>query len=137
MSSLVPGGELAPSPVETDFEYYYDQAREICRRVQNRAHLTDDEIIVLAVVASQLALAKYVEPGERDSDATLTQIMGVLDHQEIVSAVSSKMDRLLEGQRGPAREDAPSGKDMKELDLCNDPDEPASDTTSRQKHASR
>ena len=137
MSSLVPGGELAPSPVEADFEYYYDQAREICRRVQTKAHLTDDEIIVLAVVAAQLALAKYIEPGERDSDATLNQIMSVLDHQEIVAAISSKMDRLLEGQRGPAREDAPSGKDMKVLDLCKDPDEPAGDATSRHNHASR
>jgi hypothetical protein len=51
--------------------------------------------------------------------------MSVLDHQEIVAAISSKMDRLLEGQRGPAREDAPSGKDMKVLDLCKDPDEPS------------
>src|SRR5215213_7014046 len=123
MPSIVPGGELAPDP--KDFDYYYDRAREICRRVQKKAHLTDDEIIVLAVVASQLALAKYVEPGERDSDATLNQIISVLDHQEIVAAISSKMDRLLEGQRGPAREDAPSGKDMKVLDVCKDQDEPS------------
>jgi hypothetical protein len=123
MPSIAPGGELAPKPGE--FDYYYEQAREICRRVKNRAHLTDDEIIVLAVVASQLALAKFVEPGERDSDATLNEIMGYLNHNEINAAISSKMDRLLEGQRGPAREDAPSGQDMKLLDLCKDTDEPA------------
>lgn len=83
MPSIVPGGtggELAPDP--KDFGYYYDQAREICRRVKDKAHLTDDEIIVLAVVASQLALAKFVEPGERDSDATLNEIMTYLDHNE-------------------------------------------------------
>jgi hypothetical protein len=123
MTSLVPGGELAPDPTQKDFEYYFDQAREICRRVKNRAHLTDDEIIVLAVVAAQLALAKYVEPGEHDSDATLDQIMSVLDHNEVVAAISSKMDRLLEGQRGPMREDAPSLEKLS-IDLA-DPNEPA------------
>lgn len=47
MPGIVPGGDLAPN-VTNDFEYYYDQAREICRRVRQKAHLTDDEIIVLA-----------------------------------------------------------------------------------------
>lgn len=118
---IVPGGELAPDP--KDFGFYYDQAREICRRVKDKAHLTDDEIIVLAVVASQLALAKFVEPGERDTDATLNEIMTYLDHNEVIAAISSKMDRLLEGQRGPMREDAPSLKKLS-IDL-KDPDEPA------------
>lgn len=121
MPSIVPGGELAPDP--KDFGFYYDQAREICRRVKDKAHLTDDEIIVLAVVASQLALAKFVEPGERDSDATLNEIMTYLDHNQVIAAISSKMDRLLEGQRGPMREDAPSLKKLS-IDL-KDPDEPS------------
>jgi hypothetical protein len=121
MPSIIPGGELAPDPKE--FGFYYDQAREICRRVKDRAHLTDDEIIILAVVAAQLALAKYVEPGERDSDATLNLIMTYLDHNEVIAAISSKMDRLLEGQRGPMRENAPSLNKLS-IDLS-DPEEPA------------
>ena len=125
MPSIAPGGELASEPVERDFEYYYDQAREICRRVRNKAHLTDDEIIVLALVAAQLALAKYVVPGERDADQTLDAIMAVLDHGDVNAAIQSKMDRLLEGPRGSVREDAPSGAMLRQLEVCTDPEEPS------------
>ena len=125
MPSLVPGGELAPAPYSRDFAFYYDKAREICRRVQNKAHLTDDEIIVLALVAAQLALEKYIEPGARDSDRTLHQIMAILDRDEVTAAISSKLDRLLEGPRSAAREDAPGGRDLRVMDLCKDPNEPA------------
>lgn len=51
--------------------------------------------------------------------------MTYLDHNEVnevIAAISSKMDRLLEGQRGPMREDAPSLKTLS-IDL-KDPDEP-------------
>lgn len=121
--SIVPGGDL----VQKDFEYYLDQAREICRRVQDKAHLTDDEIIILAVVAAQLALAKYAEPGERDSDTTLDEILTYLDHEEVANAISSRMDRLLEGLRGRAGEAAPSENKLGLLDVRKDPDEPAGD----------
>jgi hypothetical protein len=118
---------IVPSELDAaTFEFYFDRAREICRRVQNKAHLTDDEIIVLAIVAAQLALTKYVEPGERDSDATLNEILTYLDHEEVNAAISSKMDKLLEGPRGSAREDAPSGAQITQLDLCKDPEEPPS-----------
>jgi hypothetical protein len=125
MPSIIPGGELASDPVRRDFDYYYDQAREICRRVRDKAHLTDDEIIVLALVAAQLALAKYVVPGERESAATLNQIMSVLDHGDVNAVIASKMDRLLEGPRTSAREDAPSGAIVEKLGVCKDSDEPA------------
>ncbi len=125
MPTLAPGGELAPDVVQKDFDYYYDQAREICRRVRNKKHLTDDEIIILAVVAAQLALAKYIEPGERNADETLNHILSVLDRNEVNAAISSKMDKLLEGPRGAAREDAPGGATIGELASCKDPDEPS------------
>jgi hypothetical protein len=120
--SIIPGGERAPAP--GSFDYYYDQAREICRRVSHKDHLTDDEIIVLAMVACQLALAKFVEPGKRDAENTLNAILNYLDHNEVIAAVSSKMDRLLEGNRGQTREGAPALKQLG-LDLGKDPDEPA------------
>jgi hypothetical protein len=121
--SIVPGGDLG----RKDFEYYFDQAREICRRVQDKAHLTDDEIIILAVVAAQLALAKYAEPDERDADATLDEILSYLDHEEVADAIFSKMDRLLEDPRGSAREAALSKENPGALDMDNVGGEPAGD----------
>ena len=65
MPDLVPGN-VPENPY--DIEHYYDLAREIVRRVRHRSHLSDDEIIVLAVVAAQISLARYVEP-HRNLDA--------------------------------------------------------------------
>lgn len=107
---------------------YLEQAREICRRVQHKEHLTDDELIVLAMVACQLALAQYIEPtSEHDAEKTLDRILGILDHTDIVKALENKMDFMLATSRGIARQDAPGGEALKQLGLGNDPDEPAGD----------
>jgi len=111
-----------------DFQYYIDLAGEICRRVENKAHLSDDEIIILSVVASQLVLAKYIEPGDRDSDLVLSKILGLLDRDEVNEAVTSKMITMLSdyAPQSRTREDAPSGQMVKQLGL-DDPEEPARD----------
>ena len=111
-----------------DFQYYFDLAGEICRRVEHKKHLSDDEIIILSVVASQLVLAKYVEPGERDSDATLNKILGLLDQDDLNAAIMSKMTTMLSdyAPQSRTREDAPSGKMVEKLGI-EDPDEPAPD----------
>ena len=107
-----------------DFDHYYDMAREICRRVRHRSHLSDDEIIVLAVVAAQLALSHYVDPHRnQDPDDTLNGILNILDRGQVVQAVSSKMLWLMK-HRPPARVDAPSGNEISDLMSCADPDEP-------------
>jgi hypothetical protein len=111
-----------------DDPFYIEQAREICRRVRDKAHLTDDEILVLAMSASALALARYIEPGHnRDPEGTLDKILGILDHADVVAALQSKMDLLIHSPyRGTPRLDAPSGGDIsKGIDLGEDPDEPA------------
>jgi len=72
-----------------NFQYYIDLAGEICRRVESKAHLSDDEIIVLSLVASQLVLAKYIEPGERDSDEVLNKIFGLLDRDELNCSIAT------------------------------------------------
>jgi hypothetical protein len=117
-----------------DFQYYIDLAGEICRRVENKAHLSDDEIIILSVVASQLVLAKYIEPGERDSDATLNKILGLLDHEALNDAVTSKMITMLSdyAPQSRTRADAPSGKMVDTLGI-EDPDEPAGDPATDQR----
>jgi len=118
-------GSVPDSP--EDFSDYYDTALEIVRRVRYRSHLSDDEIIVLAMVAAQMSLARYIEPHRAlDADDTLNAILDILDRGEVVQAVSSKMLWLL-NNRPRARLDAPSGKMLDEFDSLADPDEPASD----------
>lgn len=111
-----------------DFQYYIDLAGEICRRVENEAHLSDDEIIILSLVASQLVLAKYIEPGDRGSDDVLNKILSLLDRDELNEAVTSKMITMLSeyAPQSRTREDAPSGKFVEMLGI-EDEEEPAPD----------
>jgi hypothetical protein len=119
---LVPGN--VPEKPE-EFEHYYDMAREIVRRVRHRSHLFDDEIIVLAMVAAQISLARYVEPHrDLDADDTLNAILDILDRGEVIQAVSSKMLWLL-NHRPQARLDAPSGRMLEDFNAVTDPEEPA------------
>ncbi|HWV55471.1 hypothetical protein [Pseudorhodoplanes sp.] len=100
-------------------------AREIVRRVWHRSHLSDDEIIVLAMVAAQISLARYVEPHrELDADDTLNAILDILDRGEVVQAVSSKMLWLL-NHRPPSRRDAPYGQILEDFATLVDPEEPS------------
>jgi hypothetical protein len=115
-----------------DFQYYVDLAAEICRRVENKAHLSDDEIIILSIVASQLVLAKYMEPGDRDSDDVLNKILSLLDRGELNDALMSKMVTMLSdyAPQSRTRNDAPSGQIVKQLGI-EDVEEPAADPDPR------
>ena len=57
--------------------------------------MTDQELIVRAVREAQLVLASYIEPGRRDSEATINRLLTILDRSELVEAT----DRL-EGALG-------------------------------------
>ena len=87
--------------------------------------MSDDEFIVLAMVAAQISLAHYVEPHrELDPDDTLNAILDILDRGEVVQAVSSKMLWLL-NHRPPARLNAPAGTMLDNFETLIDEDEPA------------
>jgi len=113
---------------ENDFQYYIDLAGEISRRVEHKAHLSDDEIIVLSLVASQLVLAKYMEPGERNSDAVLNRILELLDYDALNEAVQSKMITMLSeyAPQSRTRLEAPSGSIVQNLGI-EDSEEPGPD----------
>jgi hypothetical protein len=68
-----------------DFTHYYDLAREICSREPGDSHLTDDEITVLAVVASELALTSYVGRAEHHEAETLERIIAILGLRKLNS----------------------------------------------------
>jgi hypothetical protein len=85
------------SETPLDCVRYYDLAHEICARVDaDGRELTDDERMVISVIAAQAALAKYVDPGDRDAGVVLNKILRVLDHREMIFALTRKMHRLLE-----------------------------------------
>jgi hypothetical protein len=52
--------------------------------------MTDQELTVDALREAQLILAAYIEPGPRNSEKTIQQLLDVLDRNDVVEAV----DRL-------------------------------------------
>lgn len=55
--------------------------------------LSDEELALMALREAQLILADYVQPGPRDAERTLQQLLEVLDRNDVVEAV----DRLEAG----------------------------------------
>ena len=56
-------------------------------------NLSDEELTLMALREAQLILADYVQPGPRDSEKTIQQLLEVLDRDDVVEAV----DRLEAG----------------------------------------
>ena len=52
--------------------------------------LSDEELTLYAIREAQLILADYVQPGARDGDKTVQQLLDVLDRTDVIEAV----DRL-------------------------------------------
>lgn len=50
------------------------------------AIMTDQEIILRAIGRAHDVLAAYIEPGARDSDATVNRLLAILDDGEVVEA---------------------------------------------------
>jgi hypothetical protein len=46
-------------------EYFTPEAKLLCKRVSHKSELSDKEVLMLAMVAAQAALARYFHPGER------------------------------------------------------------------------
>lgn len=87
---------LAPAR-SIDFVRYYELAHEIAIRARHdKTRLTDDERITLSVIAAQAALTHYIEPSDRDAKATLDRLLRILDHHEMIEAMTRKMQRLIE-----------------------------------------
>ena len=49
---------------------------------------------MLALTAAQAALAKHIEPGNRDAEETLNTILGVLDHDTVLQAEIRKLHAI-------------------------------------------
>jgi hypothetical protein len=77
------------------------EALELCKRLKGKkvSDLSDDEVILLAITAGQAALAKYIQPGDRSCDKTLSTILSILDHREVVQATLSKLHKMLGRKR--------------------------------------
>jgi hypothetical protein len=53
-------------------------------------NLSDQELAVMALREAQLILADYIQPGPRDCEKTINDLLAVLDRDDVVEAV----DRL-------------------------------------------
>jgi hypothetical protein len=52
--------------------------------------MTDQQRVVTAIRVAQLILARYIEPGPRDCEQTINELLAVLDRTDVVKSV----DRL-------------------------------------------
>jgi hypothetical protein len=55
--------------------------------------MTDQELLISTLREAGLTIANYLEPGPRDADEVITQLVAVLDTQELANAI----ERLDEG----------------------------------------
>ena len=49
--------------------------------------MTDQKIVVTALQEACLIIANYLEPVPRDADEVITQLIAVLDTQELANAI--------------------------------------------------
>ena len=50
--------------------------------------VTDEELIVRAMRDAQLLLAEHIERGPTDAEEAITQLLEILDRQEVVAATN-------------------------------------------------
>ena len=114
--SLVPGAATEPDlvpalvPIAEDEglaeQYFSREALELVRSLEGKkaSDFSEDEILLLALIAAQAALAKYVHPGHRSAESTLNTILGVLDNRQVVCASLHKAQLLLRTRQTRERE---------------------------------
>ena len=85
----MPGSKTVPSVIDSTIpaEFLTPEARMLVERVKHKSELTDKELLMLAMVAAQAALARYYHPGHRSADETLNLIGHILDHEDVVAAL--------------------------------------------------
>jgi hypothetical protein len=71
-------------------------AKKLIVRLKGQAQLTDDEVITLAVIAGEAALAKYFDPTQDERcDQAICDIFSILDHDAVLLAMRRKIRGLL------------------------------------------
>ena len=48
--------------------------------------MTDEELLIYVLREAQLILAGHIERGSRDSEETVTQLMDIIDREDVVAA---------------------------------------------------
>src|SRR3954466_16189992 len=108
-----------PSSLEThnreESAAYRRLANLVLLHAKTSAALTDDEIIVLSVLASQAAIWRHIDPDNVEADDLMTELLAILDDYQVNLSMQSKMEAMLDGERPKPRPDAPRPEDMPEL----------------------
>ena len=71
------------------------QDRQARSGTNSEAGMTDQELLISTLREACLIIANYLEPGARDADEVITQLIAVLDTQELANAIER-----LEGGHG-------------------------------------
>jgi hypothetical protein len=99
-----------------DSATYRRLANLVLLHAKSRAALTDDEIIVLSMIASQAALWRHLDPDNDDVDDVMTELLAILDDYHLNLALERKMARMVDGEETAAVDpSAPRPEDMPEI----------------------
>jgi hypothetical protein len=90
-------------------QYFLPEALELLRRTSRKEHLTDDEVLLLAITAIQAARAHLVETGNGSQNETLNIIADILDHQEVIRAEYNKIYSLFQDRPAPREHGSGNG----------------------------
>jgi hypothetical protein len=63
------------------------QDRQASNGTYSEASMTDQELLISTLREACLIIAKYLKPGPRDADEVITQLIEVLDTQELANAI--------------------------------------------------
>ena len=62
--------------------------------VAGRVGTTDEELIVRAMRDAQLVIAEHIERGPFDAEQAITELMEVIDRQDVIAATNRLCDEF-------------------------------------------
>jgi hypothetical protein len=90
-----------PLSPEHDYDWWFDpELAQLYKKTRDKSDLSAEEVLLLALTAGQAALARYIEPGDRNAEETINKIMDALDHQTVVAVTRAKARELLARREG-------------------------------------
>ena len=88
-----------------DLKYFTDEALSLIDRIKDKAELTDDDIVMLALTTAQAVLARRLYPdGGQTDEETINKLFGVLDDYRVVEATFNKIRKMVRADKRKARQ---------------------------------
>src|SRR5690348_11256345 len=94
--SLVGDNSVSIGDERLPLKYFTDQALALIDKIKDKAELTEDDIVALALTAAQAVMARHMEPaGKHTDEETLTTLFSILDDYRVVEATFEKIRQIV------------------------------------------